>query len=389
MNLTQTDNSINNIIQKKAARNSSIELLKILAIMGIVLGHISGGLGNPDVVHGFNIREVTWDFKHMAVQFMNILCPLGNNIFWICSCWFLVEDNRMSKRKIFGLVIDVWLISILALCIVSYSLGGIIEKEHIKRALFPNLFGNNWYITCYILMYAIHPILNMSIERLSQRGLFRTALSFTLLYIVLSAITPGHFFPSMPTIWVAIYFIVAYIKLYLDNPSKNIRFNCVCIIISIVALFGFIIISNYLETQRDIHFTNVLFWNSDTNPFVVLLALSIFNLIRNYRFENKAINYLAGLTLFVYLIHGNMLWIFYIQPGVWNWIYELDGYKYLILDCFLYSSAVFIGSVLISIAYLTLIKKPMEGIVDKIFSKICTQFVKIESYILGKHQWPR
>lgn len=350
--------------------------------MGIVLGHVSGGISNPAVLNGFRLDIANWDISHIFVQLTNFLGPIGNNIFWICSCWFLIGDNRMSKRKLFGLILDVWLISVIILGFVYLDLDGNIEKEHIKRSFLPTLFENNWFITCYILMYAVHPLLNMAIERLTQRGLFRTALSFTLLYIILSAVTPGHFFPSMPTIWVAIYFIVAYIKLYLDEPSKNVRFNIICIAISLAAIIGSVVTLNYLESQKGIRLTNVFIWNSNQSPFVILLALSIFNIARNYRFENKAVNYLAGLTLFIYLIHENILLRTYYRPEIWNKIFDIDGYEYLALDCFIFSAIAFIVSVILSSVYFSLIKKPITGIVNELYDKLRPWYLKIESRAL-------
>lgn len=373
---------MNHVNQGKQVRNSAIELLKIVAIIGIVLGHISGGIAFPTVINGVKLDEATWNFSHIVMQLATFLGQIGNNIFWICSCWFLVGDNRMSKRKLFGIVLDTWLISVIILCLCLYDLGSCIEKEHIKRSLLPTLFDNNWFITCYILMYAVHPFLNMVIDKLSQRGLFRTAITFALLYIVISAFTPGHFFPTMTIIWTAIYFIVAYIKLYLDKPSKNIRFNCWCIIISWAALTSSVVGLNYLETHQGIHLTSVLLWNSNQNPFVILMALSIFNLVRNYKFENKAINYLAGLTLFIYLFHENILLRTYYRPQVWNAIYELDQYKHLIFESIIFSLIVFIGSIIVSICYKELIRKPLTKILDTCYDKIKYTYLKLENKAL-------
>lgn len=370
-------------LRKKAARNSAIELLKIVAIIGIILRHISGGIANPSVMHGFQTSLASWDLNHIFVQLTYFLGPIGNNIFWICSCWFLVGDNRMSKRKLFGMIVDVWLISIIILCFALYDLGDAIEKEHIKNSLFPTLFENNWFVTCYILMYAIHPLLNIIIKRLSQRGLFRTALSFAMLYIILSVLSPGHFFPSMPTIWTAVYFIVAYIKLYLDQPSKNIRFNIMCIALSSAAIICSVATLNYIGTHTSLYINNVLLWNCNENPFVIIFSISLFNLVRNYKFENKAVNYLAGLTLFIYLIHENLLLRTYYRPMIWNKIFDIDKYQHLILDCLLFTTLVFIGSVILSMAYSSLIKRPMASIISWSYERVKALYLRIESKLLN------
>lgn len=112
---------MNHVSKVKEVRNSAIELLKIVAIIGIVFGHISGGIAFPAVINGIKLNEATWNFSHITLQLTTFLGQIGNNIFWICSCWFLVGDNRMSKRKLFGIILDTWLISVIILCFCLYT----------------------------------------------------------------------------------------------------------------------------------------------------------------------------------------------------------------------------------------------------------------------------
>ena len=120
---------------------------------------------------------------------------LGNTVFFVCSSWFLVDSNRVNKKKMLYMALDVWVISVI-IFIATYSLG--IDKMDpwvMFVQLFPNIFANNWYITCYLIFYSIHPVLNGIINNLNQRTMLRCTLVLSILYICFNFIST-FFFPS-------------------------------------------------------------------------------------------------------------------------------------------------------------------------------------------------
>ncbi len=78
---------------------------------------------------------------------------------------------------------ETWSISIILLIITYVVLHGNISSKILIKSVFPTTFSNNWYVTCYLLFYPIHPILNDIINRMDQRKLFRSTAVLVVLYI--------------------------------------------------------------------------------------------------------------------------------------------------------------------------------------------------------------
>ena len=76
------------------ARDSGIELLKILAIFLIVISHVAQTLTseNPYITYNgyiVDISHATTNIQHLILVCFRTFGPLGNSIFFVCSTWFL------------------------------------------------------------------------------------------------------------------------------------------------------------------------------------------------------------------------------------------------------------------------------------------------------------
>ena len=154
---------------KEIKRNSSIELLKVLAIILIIVNHCVQTIGTLDndyvqAAFGIDIVHSSSTLSVVVLSFLRYFGGIGNSVFFIASFWFLVDNNNVRIKKVISLWLDVFLVSILILVVSSffYQYPPIL----IIRSCFPTLFNNNWFITCYLLIYLAHPGLNMIINEL-------------------------------------------------------------------------------------------------------------------------------------------------------------------------------------------------------------------------------
>ena len=98
------------------------------------------------------------------------------------------------------------------------------------KQFFPVTLGNLWFLTCYLLYYAIHPALNLVINAVDKRTLLLTNSVLIVLYCVISYVMGGYLFYYNALIgFVVIYFVVAYVKKYLRNMVLSKKFS-VCIL---------------------------------------------------------------------------------------------------------------------------------------------------------------
>lgn len=361
-------------------RNSGIELLKIIAIFMIVISHVTQTLGGGSVtaITYFNsafidLTKATIDTETVVLQNLRYLGELGNAIFFICSVWFLCDNEKISLNKIIQILLDVWVISIVYL-IITMIMGGNVSGIIIIKSLFPTIFANNWYITFYVIMYAIHPLLNTIINQMNQKSLLQFCIISFCLYFGLGFVIGNLFFASPLITYTVLYFCIAYIKKYNSQYTMNIALNTKILIAMLMANIFLIVFTNmlglfmaqYVEKMG----TQVLRWCSNCNPFLVMIALSLFNIFNGKYFVNKLINYLASLSLLVYALHENIIFREYIRPQVFILIYEQFGYHYILLWVAAFAIILFSGSMIVAALY----EKSIQKITKKIANRVSIKF---------------
>lgn len=174
-------------------RNSSIELLKIIALFLCVLCHSLPlyKLEYTQALSGYlNLSSSTSEIQPFLLTVFSHLGQVGNAVFLVASAYFLQNSSKVKKEKIIQYVLDVFVVSIL-------FLAGFIVLQHriafrfIVDSLAPTTIGFYWFITCYILLYAIHPWLNSVIENMRQETLFRVCMVFFFLYCGIGFVLGG------------------------------------------------------------------------------------------------------------------------------------------------------------------------------------------------------
>ncbi|MCO6541786.1 MAG: acyltransferase family protein [Lactobacillus sp.] len=147
-------------------RDSKIEMLRIISIFLIILGHI--------------IVVTKWDFFNMtifhvvSIETMWIGAKLGVNIFFLITGYFLI--NKSSFR--INATIKIWLITIFyswiltILSIIFFpnilKINHIFSVRHNIQFIFPISYGTYWFITVYIVLMLLSPFINKFLKNLSQ-----------------------------------------------------------------------------------------------------------------------------------------------------------------------------------------------------------------------------
>lgn len=149
----------------KSERNSSIELLKIISILIIVISHtVPFGDYFTHYFNGYlNLNMASSNIQHIILVLFRYLGNIGNVIFIICSSYFLIDSKKINIRKVTYILIDSFTISIIFL-LICLLLKYDVSSLAMLRAFFPITFKNNWFVGCYLLFYIIHPFLNIIIK---------------------------------------------------------------------------------------------------------------------------------------------------------------------------------------------------------------------------------
>lgn len=213
-------------------RESGIELLKIFAIIVIVISHVTQTLSCENLFLPYNdyvldVSAATTDISKFILILFRHFGVWGNAIFFVCSAWFLLGSSKYNKKKWFYMLIEVWVVSIIVLITAFIIRDGNLSGKMIIKSILPNTFANNWYITCYLLFYPVHSFLNSLIKAMNKQTLFRISAAMFMLYCCFNFVISGRFFSSPIILWITIYFIMAYLRFYMNdfsNDKKRIYF---------------------------------------------------------------------------------------------------------------------------------------------------------------------
>lgn len=358
-------------VQHYNIRNSSIEILKIISMLLICIGHVTQTLGTKfewvDPSYVIDLKNTTNSLSHFFLSWMRGFGYQGNLIFFTCSAWFLLGNDKVNKKKVLYMLADVWIINFIFALIFKIGNWYDVPIKTFIKCLLPNTFELNWYITYYLIIFCIHPFLNKIISSLSRRQLLSFSVIMTILYFGIDFISGGHFGYNNLILFINIYFVIAYIKLYLKNYSENIKQNIIGFFIGIIGTLILMLLTNILGQHLTFFSTKLLHWCQNNNPFALLTAISLFNLFKHREFVNKPINYISKLTLLIYIIHENFLLRSYIRPNIWLKIYIRFGYNLIILKDLCFAIILFLFSIIIACLYKLLIQKPVYYICDKLY----------------------
>lgn len=376
---------INNI--DRQTRDSGIELLKIFAIFVIVINHTVQSLTNeayniPNNGFVIDISRATTNIQCILLLIFRHFGVLGNSVFFICSAWFLLKSKNWNKKKWLFMVIEIWVVSIVIFIITYIILHGNISIGIIISSLFPTTFGNNWYMTCYLLFYPIHPILNSIVNMMNQRQLFRSTLVMVFLYVFMNFINCSWFFSSAIILWITIYFAIAYMQKYLMNFVDNIRENIILFIIGVIGFIGIILITDICGLYSQVLSDKVMRWVNNCNPFLLAMSIAMFNIARNIHFKNRFINYISKLSLLIYIIHENIILRTYFRPAMWNYVYKRFGYSDVIQWVFIISFIIFIFGILCSILYVLTLQRFVNKVSGKLYEVVRIKYLLFEKFCL-------
>lgn len=288
-------------------RNSSIELLRILAMLMIVAFHFT--LKTPWQFPS----EITID-QYFLWTF-NAFGKIGVSIFFIIMGYFLYRARDLSWKKVFRITRPVWFYSIaifIFVCVFYPSIGQF-DIRSVLISTFPVVSGAYWFVTAYVILYLLRPYIKLVLDRLTKKRLLHFILMLLLIeniifyfgFILLDRAVP---IPSSYTALAGIASFIIYIAIgYYIAKYKIKKISTVKLMfkLSVLAILASPLITLLLDR---LGYENLSSWSSlwgDSTFLTVMASTSIFILVSRLAFNSRIINYLGGLMFGVYLIHDN------------------------------------------------------------------------------------
>ena len=297
----------------KKLRNSSIEILRIISIILIVIHHYA--------IHGFDIGNLPYHYNQYLISVLGLGGKLGVVCFILISGYYMCE-SKISVKKILKLIAEAWFYMVAIGLLFLFVLRPVepITKIDLIKIFIPIVYNQNWFITDYILLMIVSPLLNILIKNLDKK-LYKSSM---FLGVIIWGILPNFIIADLSfnsfIYFMLIYLIAGYIKKYINIENGKKYHNLVLaflnyfvIIISSIVLIYFGHLFNMpIFTRNSIHFSAL------QSPFILLTGIELLLFFLKLKpFTNKLINKVASTTLGIYLIHDNFL----MRPYLWGGVY--------------------------------------------------------------------
>ena len=299
-------------------RQTGPELLRIIAMLLIMFHHFA--------LHG-GIDYTTFSINNAYLNIIEFGGKIGVNIFVIITGYFSCT-SKFSFKRIFKLLFAVEFYS-LTLMIVSLFTGA--QEFSVRlfvKGFFPLLFDGYWFVTIYIILYVLLPILNAGIDKISRTHLAFVICFLLALYCIipntiekLSILKPISDFEFSMVIWfITLYLIGAYFRKYSFLLIKHATISHILLLMSLFIMFGATTMQLYLGADYGGKIAKLIRIFADySTRSIMTLAISIllFCVFLSINFRgNRMFFHISKATFGVYLIHSNLLFHEYMWKNI-------------------------------------------------------------------------
>ena len=315
----------------KSKRLANIELLRIVAMLMVVMLHY---LGKGDLLPDKSIHMdvtgyVAWTLESFAI--------VAVNVYVLISGYFLVE-SEFRFGKIVKLVSQVLFYTIL-ITVLAFSFGLVGKEElgvyNLIVQIFPFQLEQYWFMTSYLVMYIVSPVLAMGAKALSQKNLKVVTLAMVTFMCIEKSILPVQIVfdqRGYDALWfICLFLVAAYIRLYgikiLEKPLNAMTLYVTGCIFLMVEDLAFSYVREEVGEMGHLigtpyHYNHIFNLVASLGLFMFFLQLKV----KDGMFANFVCK-IAPYTLGVYLLHEQIyvreLWPKWFGLGVGQneWIF--------------------------------------------------------------------
>lgn len=351
----------------KVIRKSNIELLRILSMFLICLHHFS--------VHG-PWPSTGGALPHAVIDIMSMGGKAGVNCFILITGYFLVKSSFKS-RSLVKLLVETFFYS-LGILIVFYVIDpNAAGSVNLLKYLLPTSSGLYWFMTNYVALYILSPVINRLLSCLSNSSFGLVVTMGFVLFSVLPTVTTFNPIASNFVWFVYVYSLGAYMRRMKDastelesgswlNPVLFVKRvgPAICVLVAVVFLAASVVAITYANYYVDGYEGAPRFFMAQNSAVQVVLSLGLFMLFEKMSVRsNRFVNTVAGATLGVYLIHDNPLVRGWLWPH-FDWAFGRDIVLMLAVGLAA-ASAVFLICAVVDIVRRYLVERPTMALLEK------------------------
>lgn len=287
---------------KDEMRNSSFELLRIIAAIGVIVVHY-----NHESIGKALGYVISGSINEYYLVLMECIFIGATNLFVMLSGYFLCTIGKRKIVKIVDLILEVILFRIICY-LVNVAKGNYVFNI---KGVVENLLPQSYFIILYATLYIISPYINILLRSITQKTFRRLVVVSFMLFSVGSILVDflGWEFDivGLSTIgaygsqtgrtivnFVLLYIIGAFIRLNDIHVEK--RKLGVVISVVLLIMFGITIFERRMGLQPISRNLN--------NSLIILICAFVIMIFEQIRFHSRIINELARGCFTSYIINS-------------------------------------------------------------------------------------
>ena len=284
---------------EKGARNSNLELYRIMVMLLIVAHHYVVNSGVLEAMY-----NSPYEKNSIFLFLLGMWGKIGINCFVLITGYFICRKS-ITVRKFLKLLLEVEFYKILIYAIFVLSGFETISLKGIVKAVLPiTSIGSN-FTGCFLVFYLCIPFLNIMVRNLSEKQHLLLLMLMLFAYVFMGTV-PGFSVTMNYVSWfICLFFVASYIRLYpkeiFDKAKPWGLLTAVFAFLCMISVIGCIWIGEKLDRQMAYCFV------TDSNTFLaVCMAISSFLFLKNLKVrQSRVINTIAASSFGVLLIHAN------------------------------------------------------------------------------------
>lgn len=317
-------------------RDTNIDLLKVLAMIMVITIHC---LGNGLLLSNENLSK----YNLLLIRILDSFALIANGLFFIITGYYQI-DKKFNLKKIILLwgktLFYSWFIYIICR-LVNYN------TPYMYESIMPILSGQYWFISTYIALYFISPILNIGLNSLNKKQFKYLLINLLIMVgIIRIVFNPSGIFSGALIPAILVYSIGAYVKKYVEVKSNEHYFTkYVLLTIIFVLIYILLKISINLINNKQVYYILKNIFNlfrEYSSLLVIAMTYCMFMKFKSITIKSSKMNRLLTIispSIFsVYLIHYNVninyMWLYFNISKYYNSIFLLPYIIFLILVVF-------------------------------------------------------
>ncbi len=299
--------SLNNPVQanpiQEKIRNSSLELLRIIAMVMIVFHHFAIHGGFDFTYAGITIPRLWYNFIIMGGK-------IGVDVFVMISGYFLITKDTLSLdlRRFVKLWKELLFYALVLFLILKGLKYPAANKDLFFRSIFPLTDNLWWFATTYGQLCLIYPLLNHGLKAMSKIDFQKLLIGLFFLLSVIPTISTVRLWESNLLWFIFLYCSAAYIRLYGLTPKLKLRHYVIALLV--VGLFSYIstIVFSLLAIKQEIYKKYIIYFSGQNMITTYIISISLLMIFQSLKLNyNKWINICSSATFGVYLLHDHPL----------------------------------------------------------------------------------